>query len=256
MRDVLSPIMGDLAGLRERMYRYYKIKAGDIRDFARLEEPLENAICPALVIFSARIFGGVTDNVISFAEMFQLIYTASAVHENIREDGTVHAVTSCQPRDGCQYPVLVGDYLYSKAFSILVETRNTRHMVRLSEIVQRINEGGILRNKHYPGGIIRSEVWREIIRLEKAELLAGCCQMGAKIAGADGPSQARLYRFGQALGMALGMAGIKKPDQAAVYFTEALACLDQLAPGSDRDSLRDIVLYFMGKNNDSKKMVC
>ncbi len=256
MHDVLYPIMADLAGVRERINRYYKIRAGELQNFAHLEDRRESYLCPALVLFSARIHGRVTDDVVSFAEMFQLVYLASTIHRNINEDGQLQGCRCADPRDGCQYPILVGDYLYSRAFSILVNTGHTKYMSGLSEIVTKINEGGILRNKTLQGGTARLEIWREIIRLEKAELLAGCCQMGAKVAGASEESQFHLSRFGHSLGLAVGMKEIKRLDQADAYFNEALSHLDRQTPGAERDNLKNMVLYLMDKNIDNRKMVC
>ncbi|MFZ5634129.1 MAG: polyprenyl synthetase family protein [Bacillota bacterium] len=249
------PVVGDLARVRERIYRYTKTRAGDLKDFAYLEEHVESYICPALVLFAARINGQVTENAISFAEVLQLIYMASTIHRNINEDGLFQGNKAFDPRDGCQYPVLVGDYLYSKAFAILIETDNTEHMVSLSEMVCKINEGGIIRNKSQ-GGVVRLDVWREIIRLEKAELLAGCCRLGAEAGGADKESRFYLSKFGCALGMAMGMTEIKRFDQADIYFNEALSHLDRLVPGEYRDNLKNMVLCLADKNIDSKKMVC
>lgn len=253
MHDVLFPIKGELDGVRERIERYYKIRAGELKNFARLEVRPEDYLCPALVFFSAGTGGEVNGGVVSFAEMFQLIHLASRIHHDISEDGPFQGCSAPDPRDGCQYPILVGDYLYSKAFAILVETGNTRYMCNLSEIVVNINQGSILRNKT-PGGTARIEVWREIIRLEKADLLSGCCRMGAKVAGADEEAQFLLSRFGQALGMAVGMKEIKRIDQAEVYFNEALSYLDRLS-GKGRDSLGNLVRFLMS-NIDSRKMVC
>lgn len=256
MYGVLSPVMGELAGVRERISRFYQLRAANIRDYAHLEEHPESFLNAALVFFSAGIQGKINDNVRNFADLFQMVHIASTIHQGINEDAAQNQSRPADPRDGCQYPVLVGDYLYSKAFSILVETGNIDHMLRLSEIVYQVNEGGIIRNKHNSSGGIRLEVWREIIRLEKAELMAGCCQMGALSSGADKECQSVLFDFGHALGMALGMAEIGRADQAEIYYNKALLRLDLLAPGKNRDNLENMLLDFMGKNIDREKMVC
>lgn len=255
MHDVFCPIAGDLARVRERVDRYTQTGAGDLKEYAYLEECGESYIHPALVLFAARIGGQVTDNTIYLAEIFQLIYLASTIHRDISEDVLLKGNNSPDPRDGYQYPVLVGDYLYSRAFLTLIETGNMKYMTGLTELICRINEGGILRNKNQ-ASVVKTEVWRETVRLEKAELMAGCCLMGAQSAGADSDCRNNLRRFGYSLGMAIGMSEIKRCDQAAVFYNDALSHLDRLPPVVGRNDLKNMVMFLMDKHIDSNKMVC
>ncbi|MCL6610934.1 MAG: polyprenyl synthetase family protein [Peptococcaceae bacterium] len=255
MHDVFCPITGDLAGVRERMNRYYKIRAGEIKEFAHLEKYAEKWICPALVLYAARINGKVTEKVVSLAAVFQFIYQAMMIHHNINEDCQIRENACADPRDGCQYPVLAGDYLYGRFFTTLCEWDIVKYLGPLSEIICMINEGSIKRLKCQAGGIVNPAVRREIVRLEMAELMAGCCRMGGEEAGADRETQQCLSGFGSAVGMALGMVENEWPDQAEKYFREAMAHLEMLAPGSDRENLRGLVMHLMNRVVDSKKMV-
>lgn len=256
MHDVLFPIMGDLDGVRERMNRYYKIRAGDIKDFAHLEKHIEKYICPALVLYAARMHGKVTEKVIALATVYQFIYQAMMVHYNINEDVQIRENASGDPRDGCQYPMLVGDYLYGRCFTTLCDWDILKYLGPLSEMVCRINEGSVIRLKSQAGGIVNPALRRDIIRLEIGGLLAGCCRMGGEEAGADSHQQMILSEFGMALGTAVGMAENKWYDQAKKYFKEALSHLDKLTLGKERDNLRRMVLHLMNRAVDSNKMVC
>jgi len=254
--DVLYPIKGDLDGVRERMNRYYKIRAGDIKEFAHLEKHNEMYICPALVLYSARMHGKVTEKVIALATVFQLIYQAMMVHYNINEDVQIRENASGDPRDGCQYPMLVGDYLYGRGFTIACDWDILKYLGPLSEMVCKMNEGSVIRLKSQAGGIIKPDLRREIIRMEMGELLAGCCRMGGDEAGADSHQQMLLSKFGMTLGMAVGMAENNWYDQSKKYFKEALIRLETLAPGKERDNLRRLVLHLMNRAVDRNKMVC
>lgn len=256
MHDVFRPIMGDLAGVRERMNRFYKIRAGDIKEYAHLEKHLDKYICPAVVLYAARIYGKATDKVISLAGVFQLIYQAMMVHYDINEDVQIRERTFADPRDGCQYPVLVGDYLYGRFFTTLCDADIVKYLGPFSEIICMINEGGIIKIKSQAGGAANPAVRRQIVRLEFAGLMAGCCRLGGEEAGAGGEQQKQLSKFGSALGMALGMAENQWFDQAEKYFKEALKFLDTLTPGLDRDKLKSLVLHLMVRSAESRKMVC
>jgi hypothetical protein len=254
LQDVYCPIKWDLLRVRERMNRHYTIKAGSLRDFSHLEKYADRDICPALVLYAARMYGTVTARVISLAQVFQFIYLAVMLHRDINEDEQI--AVRAEPGDGCQYPVLVGDYLYGRFFTTLCEADIVEYLGPLSEIICMINEGGVIRLKQSGGEKASSGTRLEIIRLEMAELLAGCCKMGGKMAGAGRESQEQLYRFGFALGMALGLAGIDIYDRSEAYFKEALSLLEGLNPGEDRDDLRNLVVYLSGVSKENRRMVC
>ncbi|MHB8156238.1 MAG: polyprenyl synthetase family protein [Desulfocucumaceae bacterium] len=249
------PIKWDLARVMERMSSFYIIKAGDIRDYAHLEKHIERDICPALVLYSARIYGEISDKVSSLAQIFQFIFLSLVIHQDTNEDRQIKE--SCtDPRDGCQYPVLVGDYLCGRFFTTLCEADIIEYLDPLSEIICMINEGSILRLKSQRGEKVAPGCREEIIRLEKAEMLAGCCRLGGHLAGADRESQNYLHRFGFALGMGLGMSRIEMFDRAEVYFKEALSFLDCLKPGNGREDLRGLLVFLRAKIKDSQRMVC
>ncbi len=256
MYDVLHPIRGEIAGVWEKMSRFYKIRAGYINDFAHLEKHAEKYICPALVLYSARICGKVTDRVISLAMVFQFIHLAAMVHCNINEDSQNRDGGPADPRDGCQYPVLVGDYLYGRFFTTLCDADIIKYLGPLSEIICMINEGSIMRIRNQDGGMINPVTKREIIRLESGELMAGCCRLAGDAAGAGAEQQQRLYNFGHAMGMALGMAWGEWHEQAGAHFSEALSCLEMFSPGKDRDNLKSLVVYLKAMSAQNNKMVC
>lgn len=253
MHDVFCSIEGDLLRVRERFNRYCKIKAGDIKEFAHLENHNED-LCPALVLFVARMHGGVSEKIISMAQVFQFIRLASIVHYNIAEDWQINENKCQDPRDGCQYPVLVGDYLYGMFFTTLCEAGIVEYLGPLSEIICKINEGGVIRLKSQ--GVVKAGIRREIIRLETAELMAGCCRLGGKLAGADIDCQQSLFQFGFSLGMASGMVNCELFEHAEAYFNEALSVLERLVPGKGRDDLKGLVLFMKNSARDDRKMVC
>ncbi|MFZ5644397.1 MAG: polyprenyl synthetase family protein [Bacillota bacterium] len=255
MHDVFCPIKWDLVRVREKMNRHYKLRAGHLNSFSHLDKHLETDICPALVLYAARIYGSVTEKVISLAQVFQFIYLAVMLHQDINEDEQIKERNYTEPRDGCQYPVLVGDYLYGRFFTTLCDADIVEYLGPLSGIICMINEGGILRlksqrEKEMPG------TRREIIRLEMAELMAGCCKLGGQIAGADREGQSYLYKFGFSLGMGVGMARFEVYEQADVYFNEAQSFIEYFPPGKDRDDLKDLVVFLNGRIKERQKMVC
>jgi len=256
LQDVYCPIKWDLLRVRERMNRHYSIKAGSLKDFSHLEKYTDSDLCPALVLYAAKMHGGINGRVISLAQVFQFIYLAVMLHRNINEDDQVADSDCSQPGDGCQYPVLVGDYLYGRFFTTLCDGDIVEYLGPLSEIICMINEGGVIRLKSQGADKSAAVSRREIIRLEMAELMAGCCKMGGQIAGADREGQEQLYRFGFSLGMAVGLAGADMYDLANAYFNEAFSILELFKPGKDREDLRGLVVYLSRVTKENRRMVC
>ena len=253
--DVYGPIMEELTGVRERIKKYYGIKMGNIKDFAHLEKEVERLICPALVLLTAGIYGRLTEKIMPLAVVFQFIDQAVMVHKNINE-GCQEADDNCtDPRDGCQYPVLVGDYLYGRFFTTLCEEDMLKYLKPLSEIICMMNEGGIIRLRNQNNGVINPVFRQEIVRLETAELLGGCCRLAGEEIGADLDQQQHLSDFGRTLGMAFGMAESQGYDQAIKYFKDTLLHLERLNPGKGREDLRELVLYLLKTVTEDKKMV-
>jgi len=256
LHDVYCPIKWDLMRVRESMSRHYRIKAGSLKDFSHLEKYTGTDLCPALVLYAAKMHGGVTGRVISLAQVFQFIYLAVMLHREINEDDQLADSEGGLPGDGCQYPVLVGDYLYGRFFTTLCEGDIVEYLGPLSEIICMINEGGVIRLKSQGGDMASTVSRREIIRLEMAELMAGCCKLGGQVAGADRESQEQLYGFGFSLGMAVGLAKADMCDRADAFFKEAFSILESFKTSKDREDLRDLVVYLSGVTKESRRMVC
>lgn len=98
-------------------------------------------------------------------------------------------------------------------------------MGAIAEIVCRIHEGGILRNK-IKGNNFASEAYREVVRKETAELFAGCSAMGARLANASVEQQEKMKHLGMNIGMAYGLMEHNAAAKFSVaYLENALAVL-------------------------------
>ncbi|OPX88072.1 MAG: Octaprenyl-diphosphate synthase [Pelotomaculum sp. PtaB.Bin104] len=196
-------------------------------------------IRPALVILSSRIYGGNSDKTIALASVFQFAYMAFRAHDSIAEYNSDQDDPGLF--DEVRFPVLVGDYLYSKSYSILVEAGITGMLRYLAEIIGQINESGILKRrlaslKPAPQMIL------EIIGKESAEFFAGCCRLGGQLGGAPEDGQQVLRNFGRNLGMAYGLQeyGVNL-EQRAIYIEEAMKYLSMLPYRPEKEILGSLV---------------
>ena len=113
MLSVISqPIREELEQVHKLIKNELTIKAGYIGSFAHLEfSNINKNIRPALALLSARLYGCKPEKAVALASVFQFIYMASTIHQGITEKDSDFVRGDTDPRDGSQFPVLVGDFL-------------------------------------------------------------------------------------------------------------------------------------------------
>ncbi|RYD02065.1 hypothetical protein N752_26810 [Desulforamulus aquiferis] len=117
--DIFANIREDLQSVHKKIKGQLTIKAGHVGSYAHIEfSPMDNFIRPAVVISVAHFYNCMSAKVISLGAIVQFIFMASQVHRRIPEV-TINSKSESDPRDGTQFPVLVGDYLYGKFFTTL-----------------------------------------------------------------------------------------------------------------------------------------
>ncbi|MQL52046.1 hypothetical protein GFC01_07145 [Desulfofundulus thermobenzoicus] len=235
LNRVLSCIQLELQQTHNILFKSFQIKAGHLSSFARVvPDHFHELIRPAMVLLSARLFGPLNTPVIALAAVIQFIYLASRVHQNVSEaDGPATG----DPRDGYQFPVLVGDYLYGRFFTSLCDYGLVCYLESLSRVICEMNEGGILRlqNRHQNN----PDLVHKIVYKETAALMGTGCGLAARLAGAPEQEQQKLTRYGVNLGMALGLQ--EYPDlrrDINAHLDKASATLTQLPPGEAREALK------------------
>lgn len=254
--DILKPVAAELHAASKLAEKHLLIKGIHIGKLAHLEFPYnEKVIRPALVILSSRIYGLSGDKAVALACVFHFIHMATSVHQSIPEKDSDYTKEDSDPRDGSQFPVLVGDYLYGKYFSLLYKSGMINFLGPLADIICQIHEGGIL-----AGGINiknpASESFREVVRKETAELFAGCCVMGAVIAGASKKDQEIMQRFGMNFGMASGLLelgiAVRYADE---YLKEALTALRDIPERKEKAIFERLVHALAEKDNSVRCMI-
>ncbi len=256
LRSILKPVEKELNSVHGIIEEQLVIRGGHVGAFAHLEFSYMNkTIRPALVILPARIYGRNLEKVVPLACVFQFIFMASKIHEGISERDSDYIRGDSDPRDGSQFPVLVGDYLYGKFFSFLCSAGIIELLNPVAKIICQIHEGVILKKKII-GQSPTSLAFREVVRKETAGLFAGCCAFGARLAGAPEKDQELMRRFGQNLGMAYGLLQEGASlEYVTVYLKEALVNLSQIPDKSDKNILEQLVRNLSRNGLKSRRMV-
>lgn len=160
-------------------------------------------IRPIIIVFAAKALGYLGTDHRSLAAIIEFIHTATLLHDDVidaselrRGKQTANAVW------GNDVSVLVGDFLYSRAFEMMVSLQNMRVMEIFARTTNTIAEGEVMQlmNSHDP---TTTELqYHEVIYKKTAKLFEASAQLGAIIANADQIYEDTMKQYGLCLGVA------------------------------------------------------
>jgi octaprenyl-diphosphate synthase len=186
-----------------------------IRDQLRSEVALVNQIAeyiigaggkrirPALVLLVANSFGYRGTHHHTLAAIIEFIHTATLLHDDVVDESSLRrGRQTANALFGNAASVLVGDFLYSRAFQMMVGIGNMRVMQILADATNVIAEGEVqqLLNMHDPD--LTEENYLQVIRSKTAKLFEAAAQLGALAAGATDPEIEAAAEYGRSLGTA------------------------------------------------------
>lgn len=249
--NVFLGLKEDIQTIHHKIKDQLLIKAGHVGDYAHLEfSPMDNFIRPAVVLTVGRLYNHRSPQLFSLGTIVQFIFMASQIHKRIPE--TVAQSHTVAPKDGTQFPVLVGDYLYGKFFTTLCDANLLPYLQPLAEIIGYIHEGGILKKVNQ--NRLNNQLVNEITRLEVAELLAGAASIAGDVAGAPREDRMLLYEFGLNLGMLYGLNQRKSYD-VLTYYNQANLLLDKLPNHPEKIILEQLLQILQLKDGVARKVV-
>lgn len=162
---------------------------------------------PLITVAAARAAGGSIENPVKLAAAVEFIHTATLLHDDVvdgseRRRGKVAAHLIW----GSATSVLVGDFLFARAFELMVETGQMRALGILATASSVIAEGEVLQLTRAHDLNLDQATYLKIISAKTAELFAAAAEAGAVGAGADDAVTAALRSYGLNLGLAFQLA--------------------------------------------------
>jgi octaprenyl-diphosphate synthase len=162
---------------------------------------------PALLLLAGKATGELNRDHIVLAAVVEMIHTATLVHDDVldeaairRHDDTINA------RNGNEASVLVGDFLFTHAFSLAASLETTYACQSIGRSTNIVCTGE-LRQINTKGNYSLTEAeYLEIIDGKTAELCACCCRLGAHYAGGSATIEDAFDRYGRYLGIAFQIA--------------------------------------------------
>ena len=158
---------------------------------------------PALLLLVCGALGYTGAQRFNLAAVVELIHTATLLHDDVVDESTMRrGRPTANENFGNPASVLVGDFLHTRAFQMMVDTGSMRVMEILSEATNVIAEGEVQQLINMHDASLDEQGYLRVIRSKTAKLFEASAQLGAVLAGSPSPIEAACATYGQALGTA------------------------------------------------------
>ncbi|MBN6101853.1 polyprenyl synthetase family protein [Xanthomonas sp. CFBP 8703] len=162
---------------------------------------------PMLVMLAGRACGDGGPMHHQLAVIVEFIHTSTLLHDDVVDESDLRRGRSTANALWGNAPsVLVGDFLYSRSFQLMVELDSMAVMRLLADTTNRIAEGEVLQLLHVHNPDTDEAAYLRVIERKTAVLFAAGTRLGAMASGASEEVQQRLYDYGMHLGYAFQIA--------------------------------------------------
>jgi octaprenyl-diphosphate synthase len=204
METIARLIGNDLQRLEESIDKLLTTRVSFIREVVHhIIKSGGKRIRPILVILSARLSGCEDYRHIPYAAIVEFIHTATLLHDDVVDNArTRRGSLTANTLWGNEASVLVGDFLFSKSFDLMVADENSQILAVMSKVTTALAEGEIMELLKTSDIETTEEDYYEIIANKTAVLLSAACEVGAILGGVDSTKRDALNKFGYHFGMA------------------------------------------------------
>lgn len=202
--ELLAPIVDDMAAVDALIHNQLR---SDVVLINQIGQHITAAggkrLRPALVALAGQAVGLPRDTIARVAAIIEFIHTATLLHDDV-----VDASDRRRGRDtanalwGNAASVLTGDFLYSRAFQLMVDLDDMAIMRVLADTTNAIAEGEVLQLMHIGDATVTEQRYLDVIDRKTARLFAAATQVAMIAAGAPPAMRDALRAYGQGLGMA------------------------------------------------------
>ena len=158
---------------------------------------------PVLLLLTCGALGYRGNQHHNLAAVVEFIHTATLLHDDVVDESTLRrGRPTANENFGNPASVLVGDFLYSRAFQMMVEANSMRVMQILADATNVIAEGEVLQLMNMHDASLDEEGYLRVIRSKTAKLFEASARLGAILTGSPQAIEDACADFGQALGTA------------------------------------------------------
>ena len=158
---------------------------------------------PVLLLLTCGALGYTGAQKYTLAAVVEFIHTATLLHDDVVDESTLRrGKPTANERFGNPASVLVGDFMYSRAFQMMVDADNMQVMQTLADATNVIAEGEVLQLMNMHDASLNEDGYLRVIRSKTAKLFEASARLGAILAGSSASIQNACADYGQALGTA------------------------------------------------------
>jgi len=158
---------------------------------------------PMLTLASARLFDYQGDDHVKLAAAVELIHGATLLHDDVVDSSALRrGASTANIIWGNKESVLVGDFIFSRAFELMVEAKNLLVLKALSHASGVIAEGEVLQLTTQKNIAASFETYLNVVKAKTAALFAAATEVGALISGRTAIEEQAMRRFGDYFGIA------------------------------------------------------
>lgn len=158
---------------------------------------------PMLALLMARACGYEGEKHVDVAAIVEFIHTATLLHDDVVDESDMRrGKETANNVWGNQAAVLVGDFLYSRAFEMMVDVNEMRVMSIMAQTTNVIAEGEVLQLLNINDADTSEKRYFEVIYSKTAKLFEAACQLGAVLAGLSEEQEKAVAQYGVHLGTA------------------------------------------------------
>ena len=158
---------------------------------------------PLLVLLAAKALGACDQRQVRFAAVVEFIHTATLLHDDVVD---ISSLRRGRPTANAEFgnapSVLVGDFLYTRAFQLMVQLQDLDLLSQMADTTNVIAEGEVLQLVRAGDPETTEQQYLDVITRKTAILFAAACQGAATLSGADQSTQDALHAYGLNLGIA------------------------------------------------------
>ena len=204
MEQVVQLIREDLEKLEISIEKLLTTRIPFIRDVVHhLTRSGGKRIRPMLVILCSRLCGCRSDEHLPYAAIVEFIHTATLLHDDVVDNAeTRRGAATANILWGNEPSVLVGDFLFTKSFDLMVTHHNEEILRVMSKATTDLAEGEIMELLKTSDAQTLEEEYYEVIAAKTAVLLSAACEIGALLGGVEHEKRIALRDFGFHMGMA------------------------------------------------------
>ena len=157
---------------------------------------------PALCLLSAKLCGEPSENTYKAAALIEMIHVATLIHDDVVDDAKIRRGWPSVNRIWKnKLSILVGDYMFSKALTNMIQIRNFDALNILSSTAERLSQGEILQIEKVIKKNMTEEIYYEMVSDKTASLFSAACELGCITVIEDDEKRKALAKFGEKFGL-------------------------------------------------------